>query len=530
MLSEIREEEMKMQREKNLREWEEVLKKAEATTAEFLDDIEKIEKELNVRANEMHGEVNKILSQTRQNLQGFKTSGLAKLKNQEKYLADRLQQMKEEAPGYEDELTDSDSNDSLITLTRSREQTKPSKPPTLQSEFAPTFIRGQNEANLLEKMFGQLITGHSTVTPSVGTGASTTNLPLRQTSVEIRRPVGNLSLSPTSAGMSRPIGSLPLSQTRAGMTRPIGHLPLHNTSVGRSTSNLPVSLSKNTTGASKLFDTKKIAIVASQNKKRFLMHSPQVQFKFTVDKCYPSITCVEQNLAWVKTDDIQGTSLQLVDRKGSVKDRMKVNFRSHGMAVTSDGDILLADNLNKSIILVSRQKKSTTLFQTNWKPNGLCCLQNKDIVVAFPDDRKVVVYSSNGVVKNTLDHIEFKYPDKVAVNKVNQDIYICDHNFYNNNGKVVAVGMTGNFKFEYPGHNEEQFTLVDVCTDQMGHILIADHDYDCVHILDQEGQFLQYILNLDDPYSIDVDGEGYVWVGENKTATEGCVKVARYLL
>ena len=63
----------------------------------------------------------------------------------------------------------------------------------------------------------------------------------------------------------------------------------------------------------------------------------------------------------------------------------------------------------------------------------------------------------------------------------------------------------------------------------MGHILIADTDNDRVRILDQEGRFIQYILTsqqgLHKPRNIDVDREGYVWVG----GYGGSIKVAKYL-
>ena len=119
----------------------------------------------------------------------------------------------------------------------------------------------------------------------------------------------------------------------------------------------------------------------------------------------------------------------------------------------------------------------------------------------------------------------------VAVNKVNQDIYICDHdyNYWNSSGKVVTIGADGKVRYEYTGQDDKVFAPADVCTDQMGHVLITDYWNHRVHILDQEGRFIQYILTeqqgLSGPTTIGVDGEGYVWVGEDNQ----CVNVARYL-
>ena len=167
----------------------------------------------------------------------------------------------------------------------------------------------------------------------------------------------------------------------------------------------------------------------------------------------------------------------------------------------------------------------------------MCCLTDDDIVVTIDsDDSKVIVYNREGKVRWTFDGIELKYPYKVAVNKVNQDICIChqktDRWYFM--GEVKAIGADGKLHFEYSGNDRRRFRPVGVCTDQMGHVLITDYYYHRVHILDQEGQFIQDILYSDEErfnsYSLDVDEEGYVWVGENKSnATKARVKVARYL-
>ena len=67
----------------------------------------------------------------------------------------------------------------------------------------------------------------------------------------------------------------------------------------------------------------------------------------------------------------------------------------------------------------------------------------------------------------------------------------------------------------------------------IGHVLITDFDNSRVHILDQEGQFIKYILasqqGLSKPITIDVNMEGYIWVGEYVDFYKGRVKVAKYL-
>ena len=142
--------------------------------------------------------------------------------------------------------------------------------------------------------------------------------------------------------------------------------------------------------------------------------------------------------------------------KGSVKDTINTKIFLNNIAITSDGEILLTNFYGCCINSVSKEKKISILFKTGKKPTGLCCLHNGDIVVTFSDDSEVIVYSRSGQIKQALDHIKFRYPRKVAENKVNQDLYICDHEVHNcySLGKVIAVKADGQQSYEYTGKGE----------------------------------------------------------------------------
>ena len=413
-------EEMKAVRDNTVGKWEGVLEQAKQITAEYLKDVDKIDKELVARSKEMHKEVDTILFQARQTLKVMTKPRLDRLREQEKFLNDKVEQLKADVQLYEDKLKYADPNALL--------QFKPGtilpeeKLSSLNTESVPTFTKGQNDMKSMQKMFGQ-----------VGT----------------------------------------------------------------------------------------------------LIPNPSVQSQFDVDHPYPRIACVDGGLAWVKTDNYK---LQLVDRTGTVKDTINTGFGFNGITVTADGDILLSDYGNKCIKSLSHQTKIiTTLLCISGQPSGLCCLQNGDIVVTFCEDSKVAVYNPNGEIRWALDNIKFRFPQTVAVNKFNQDIYVCDleRMEYGVPGKLLAVGVNlGRLRYEYTGQGDSKFSPEAVCTDQIGHVLIADYSGERVHILDREGLFIQYILTsyqgLRRPVTIDVDREGYVWVGEYAFSKKG-VKVSRYL-
>ena len=458
--------EMKNLRDQTVGEWEAVLKQAKTITTEFQSEVDEVGKELVARAKELHKQVDNILLASQKTLQQMKASGLAKLQQQEKYLEDKLRQMKADVERYENQLRDADPN-AVLQFQKGQGQSKEkTKPPTLETQSPPVFTKGQIDTDAMENMFGQLSTG---------------TVP------------GELAKKP-SPPSPQPANS---SKSDTGKTE------------------VPTSGSH-----------------SAGSEMRSLIPNPSVQFQFDVDYYIPRIACVEDGLAWVQTG---WRTLQLMGREGSVRNTINTDFDICGIAVTPDGELLLTDHRNSCINSLSREHKMSSLLSTSGMPNDLCCLHNGDMVVTFRGDSKVVIYSRTGQIQQTLDHIKFRWPVSVSVNKVNHDIYICDKEdyIYDSAGKVMALEADYKLRYEYTGQGDSKFTPMEMCTDQMGHVLITDYRNHRVHILDQEGRFIRYILTsqqgLYGPVSIDVDKEGYVWVGEMVNSSTGRVKVARYL-
>ena len=60
-------------------------------------------------------------------------------------------------------------------------------------------------------------------------------------------------------------------------------------------------------------------------------------------------------------------------------------------------------------------------------------------------------------------------------------------------GESWAMTEDGQLLFEYNGQGNDKFNPLDICADEMGHILITEIGNNRVYILDQNGDFIQYI-------------------------------------
>ncbi|XP_019928162.3 tripartite motif-containing protein 2-like [Magallana gigas] len=245
------------------------------------------------------------------------------------------------------------------------------------------------------------------------------------------------------------------------------------------------------------------------------------------DVCHVSLG--KSNRLWVS--DGSG-NLVHTDLQGNRLQKIQTNGRYGYHTVTQDGNLIYTDKHNKVINRITSLNTCTEFIKTgDWTPLSIHSSNiNGDILVGMIKEEmgRVTRYKTGKEIKNIQRDNKgqnlYNYPHYITEN-INGDICTSDSLKH----AVVVVNKSGQHRFSYTGQGSE-FYPRGVCTDLLGHILVCDYLSNTVDLLDQDGQFLFLLLTSQQgtgcPYSVFVDGENNLWVGQWHIST---VTVYKYL-
>eukprot|EP00105_Crassostrea_gigas_P032451 XP_011455462.1 PREDICTED: uncharacterized protein LOC105347907 [Crassostrea gigas] len=281
------------------------------------------------------------------------------------------------------------------------------------------------------------------------------------------------------------------------------------------------------------------SLIQSKTSVREVLDEPEIVT--TIQTGYETlrnVTCLNDGSIWtsgktnnIKCFNMKGSLLQTVKQKSG-------KF-PNDIAVDSDGDLLYTNGTSRTVNKVIKNGQSEELIRLQgWKPYNLCVTSTGHLLVTmFSVDEtqcKVVRYSGS-TEKQAIQFDDEGKPlysgnKKIKYITENRNHDICVADCWA--GAVVVVNQDGKLRWRYTGHpsgtKNKLFKPYGITTDSQSRILTADSYNHCIHILDQNGQFLRYIDNcgLKDPYDLCVDNNDNLFVCEYST---GNVKKIKYL-
>lgn len=289
---------------------------------------------------------------------------------------------------------------------------------------------------------------------------------------------------------------------------------------------------------------------------------PKLHHTFSVDgadRCI-HISFVKPENAWISDDK---GNIIFTNSKGDNLHHVKRISRNRGIhTVNSDSELIYIDSEN-NIKKLLKDKKTTMIFLANNSSRRLLCIYwsepTDSLLVGMghkpqmyqkrepnmEGSQELKIYKkSDGLVCNNVTRYN-KTGEKIQTiqyDKTGQEMY--RHPLYiteNNNGDVVvsdnkeAVVVTdsgGNYRFTYTGHpSGSELSARGVCTDSLSNILIVDTKTKTVHMINQNGHFLGYLLKdsqeIENISCLCYDGTASrLWVGSR---TNNNVTVYRHI-
>ncbi|XP_062601188.1 uncharacterized protein LOC134262881 [Saccostrea cucullata] len=250
----------------------------------------------------------------------------------------------------------------------------------------------------------------------------------------------------------------------------------------------------------------------------------------TIDTGYRSlysVACLSDQEIWTSGED-STMKLYSINQGSLLKSiRTRSGFIPWDIAVTKSGDLVYTDYYkDRTVNILKSEKLEELISLQEWEPRNVNSTSSGDLlVIMYSDDRKQtkVVRYSGSTEKQTIQFDDKGKPlyssdsyNRYITENRNLDICVSE----NKAKAVVVVNQAGKLRFRYTGHTpapkNKPFSPRGITTDSQSHILTADNENECVHIIDQDGQFLRYIDCGLSPWGLCTDTNDNLFVAQNR--------------
>ncbi|XP_052678819.1 uncharacterized protein LOC128159686 [Crassostrea angulata] len=236
-----------------------------------------------------------------------------------------------------------------------------------------------------------------------------------------------------------------------------------------------------------------------------------------------NVSCLSDEEIWTRGNE---NIMRLYNLRGElVKSvRTKSGKTPDDIAVTRSGDLVYTDYYDRSVNILKKTQIQTMIRLQGWIPYRVCSTSSGDLLIIMNSDNKQVKVArySGSTEKQSIqfnDNGEPLFSSSCFIKYIcenrNQDICVSDCKARS----VVVVSQAGKRRFTYkcpPSTSNREFIPYGITTDSHSRILTSDSNNQCIHIIDQDGQFLCYIDNchLQIPRDLCVDSRDNLFVSE----------------
>lgn len=275
----------------------------------------------------------------------------------------------------------------------------------------------------------------------------------------------------------------------------------------------------------------------SAKKSKKLKPEPTIETSITVGERYVyDVACASKSSAWMCGAGLfyYDNNLRLIEKDGKNTETLECPINPKYIALKSPGCVLFSDDSDKTVKLWSRDYQRVFIKTDSWIPEGLAITLSGDVIVCqykktevaaeHNSLSRVVRYNGEGSEIRKMEYSEekrlFWHALFVAENR-NFDVCVSDKTKH----AVVVLDKMGELQFIYKGNIKtgkfQSFNPRGLDTDSQGNILISDYLNYTVHIIDQYGNFLHYLMrkHLKFPLGLSVDADDKAWVGEYNNGT-----------
>ncbi|XP_078341332.1 uncharacterized protein LOC111109963 [Crassostrea virginica] len=288
-------------------------------------------------------------------------------------------------------------------------------------------------------------------------------------------------------------------------------------------------------------ETKSLGALSLSPVREELIYEPQLISEIQTDygnQCeLTGISCLHDSELWTCGTD---QTIRLYNIEGGFVNRVKILYGdvTFDIAVTQCGDLVYTIPVCRSIKIVKNTQTSTLVRLRAWTPLYLCSSSTGDILVTMINDigeAKVVRYSGSTEKQNIQwdDQGQPLYSSgniKYISENTNLDICVADCEAQ----AVVVVSSAGKLRFRYTGQPSSSttkspsattvqlFIPYGIATDSQGRILTADHGELCIHITDNNGQFLRFIeiCGVNHPWGLCVDSRDNLYLFQRRPGSK----------